>query len=69
MNPAILKEKKRIEIQSSYEPFKSSSVFCIKRGDFKTSKIKKMAMEVMGVEVIGNCYQVKLQVYFGLKVF
>ncbi len=59
--PTLLKEMKRADIALSLEPFKSTLVSCIKRGDFKSGKIKKAAFEVMSVELVGNCYQVKLQ--------
>lgn len=56
LRPTILKEIKRQDLINQFEPFKSTSVVCIKRGDFKTTKIKKTAYEVVGVEMVGNCY-------------
>lgn len=59
--PTLLKEMKRLEIATQLEPFKTTLVSCIKRGDFKSAKIKKAVFEVMAVELVGNCYQAKLQ--------
>ena len=58
----ILKEKSKEEICDQIEPFKSCNVKAIKKGDFKTQKIKKLIMEVINVELIGNVYAVKLHV-------
>ncbi|CDW86679.1 UNKNOWN [Stylonychia lemnae] len=60
--PSILKELGREKIQATIEPFNISSVKCIKRGDYRTQKIKNVVFEVVNVEMIGNCYQVKLQI-------
>ena len=46
--------KKRLEIQEKFEPFKSSSVKAIKRGDFKNNKIKSIVLEVISVEQVGS---------------
>eukprot|EP00347_Sterkiella_histriomuscorum_P010819 403374806 len=68
LSSTLIREKGREYIAETYEPFKSGSVTAIKRGDFKTSKIKNILLEVLGVEVVGNCYQVKMQDIIGDQI-
>lgn len=56
LKPNLIKEITKEDIQERYEPFKTGNVKLIKRGDFKTQKIDKILLEVMHVEMVGNCY-------------
>ena len=56
IDSAKLKELGNDKVSEQFEPFKSTSVKCIKRGDLKATKIKSLVMEVIGIEVVGNCY-------------
>jgi hypothetical protein len=56
LKPEETKHLSREDIQASFEPFKSGNVMAIKRGDFKLQKIPKIVLEVIHVEMIGNCY-------------
>lgn len=62
LRPQLLQEMSREQIQATFEPFKSAYVKLIRSGFFKTSRVKKIVLEVTNVEVVGNCYQVRLQV-------
>ena len=60
-----MKEIKKQEISERCEPFKSGgSVAKIKRGEYKNQKVKKIIVEIISIESVGNCYQVKVQVSF-----
>ena len=61
----LIREKGRIFISAEYEPFKSASIAAVKRGDFKMHKISKILLEVISVELVGNCYQVQMQDIIG----
>jgi hypothetical protein len=40
----------------------------IKKGGFKTQKIEKIILEIMHVEMVGNCYQVTLKDIVGDEI-
>ena len=56
LKPTIIKELDRQQIQDSYEPFKSGNVKLVMQGHYKTQKVSKIVLEVMQVEMVGNCY-------------
>lgn len=68
LRPTLIKEVSRTEIQTKHEPFKNGNVQLIKRGDFKTQKVKSIVLEVMHVEMVGNCYQVTLEDIIGDQI-
>jgi hypothetical protein len=63
-----MKELSREQIQESFEPFSSGNVSSIRRGDYKTQKVAKIVLEIMHVEIVGNCYQVKMQDLVGEEI-
>ena len=58
----------KMELGEIYEKFsilQQHSVTAIKQGKFKQAKVPKILLEVLSVENVGNCYQIKCQDILG----